>query len=35
MALKRLIKAFIVKNGASLVKKYVVPAVKRKLKSRR
>ena len=35
MALKRLIKAFIVKNAASLVKKYVVPAVKRKLKSRR
>jgi hypothetical protein len=35
MALKRLIKAVIVKNGASLVKKYVVPAVKRKLKSRR
>ncbi|KAF0824564.1 hypothetical protein KIS1582_1628 [Cytobacillus firmus] len=35
MVVKRLIKAFIVKKGATLVKKYVVPAVKRKLKSRR
>jgi hypothetical protein len=35
MAVKRLIKAFIAKKGVSLVKKYVVPAVKKKLKNRR
>ncbi len=35
MVVKRIIKAFILKNGVTLVKRYVVPTVKRKLKSRR
>ncbi len=35
MVVKRIIKAFIVKQGATIVKKYVVPAVKRKLKNRK
>lgn len=34
MVVKRLIKAFILKNGVTLVKRYVIPAVKRKMKSR-
>ncbi|PWW28440.1 hypothetical protein DFO73_106256 [Cytobacillus oceanisediminis] len=35
MVVKRIIKAFILKNGVTIVKRYIVPAVKRKLKSRR
>lgn len=35
MGVKRIIKALIVKKGATLVRKYVVPAIKRKLKNRR